>query len=270
MTPTQRHTPTPSAHEPAQSNVPPVMDVTAIQRWLRLGAQDLRRNPWPGLLHGVALVVVGWLLVGMAQDKFWLLAGAYSGFLIVGPVLVTSLYEVSRGQHYGYKVDLWDVVFVWLSFDKRLIGFGGLLALAGVGWVVSSAGLITAFAVMPIHKPMDFLHHVVLAQQGYLFELWLLMGGLLAAPMFASSVVALPMLVSSRASVWQAVLASWRICGAHPGLMAAWAATLMCLVGMGMLTAMLGLVFIVPWLAHASWHAYADAQAWLNAQDGAR
>jgi uncharacterized membrane protein len=27
---------------------------------------------------------------------------------------------------------------------------------------------------------------------------------------------------------------------------------------LGMLSAMLGLVVIVPWLAHASWHAYRD------------
>jgi uncharacterized membrane protein len=27
---------------------------------------------------------------------------------------------------------------------------------------------------------------------------------------------------------------------------------------LGMATAMLGLVVVVPWLAHASWHAYRD------------
>ena len=257
----------PPLPDTAKATRTPTMDLTAIQRWLALGARDLKQNPWPGLLHGATLAAVGWGLMLLATDRFWLLAGAYSGFLIVGPVLVTSLYEVSRGQHFGYKVDLWDVLFVWLSFDRRLIAFGLLLGLAGTGWVVSSAGLITLFADTPIQKPLDFLHHVVLATDGYLFEWWLLMGGLLAAPMFASSVVALPMLVSSRASVWQAVLASWRICGAHPALMAAWAATLISLVGFGMLTALFGLVIVVPWLAHASWHAYADAQVWLDAQD---
>jgi uncharacterized membrane protein len=27
---------------------------------------------------------------------------------------------------------------------------------------------------------------------------------------------------------------------------------------LGMVTAMLGLIVVVPWLAHASWHAYRD------------
>jgi uncharacterized membrane protein len=30
------------------------------------------------------------------------------------------------------------------------------------------------------------------------------------------------------------------------------------LAGVGMLTGMVGLVVVVPWLAHASWHAYCD------------
>ena len=30
----------------------------------------------------------------------------------------------------------------------------------------------------------------------------------------------------------------------------------MALTGLGMLTALLGLIVVVPWLGHASWHAY--------------
>jgi uncharacterized membrane protein len=33
------------------------------------------------------------------------------------------------------------------------------------------------------------------------------------------------------------------------------------LSGIGMLTAMLGLIVIIPWLAHASWHAYQELTA---------
>jgi len=39
---------------------------------------------------------------------------------------------------------------------------------------------------------------------------------------------------------------------------AIWAGLIMLLTGIGMATAMLGLVVIVPWLGHASWHAYRD------------
>ena len=44
---------------------------------------------------------------------------------------------------------------------------------------------------------------------------WLLLGALLAAPVFASTVVALPMLVDTRASVMEAVTESWRAVASH-------------------------------------------------------
>jgi uncharacterized membrane protein len=45
---------------------------------------------------------------------------------------------------------------------------------------------------------------------------------------------------------------------AHPAPLALWAALIMALTLLGMLTGLLGLIVIVPWLAHASWHAYRD------------
>ena len=57
---------------------------------------------------------------------------------------------------------------------------------------------------------MDFLRHVVLAREIGLFEVWLLLGALLAAPVFASSVVAIPMLVDTSVPVSMAVAQSWR------------------------------------------------------------
>jgi uncharacterized membrane protein len=85
-----------------------------------------------------------------------------------------------------------------------------------------------------------------------------MLGGFLAAPMFASSVVALPLLVDKRISVLGAVLTSWRVVMEHPAPMALWAALIMGLTAAGMATALLGLIVVVPWLAHASWHAYRD------------
>jgi uncharacterized membrane protein len=80
----------------------------------------------------------------------------------------------------------------------------------------------------------------------------------LAAPVFASTVVAVPMLMDRPVSVLAAVLTSWRVVLANPLTMAVWAATIASLTLAGLLTAMLGLLVIVPWLGHASWHAYRE------------
>lgn len=229
--------------------------------WLARGWRDLWRCPLPGLLHGLALALFGAALFLGARNHFWLLAGAFSGFLLVGPVLATGLYAVSRALEQGQRPTLRTAVGAWAVRDARMVVFGVLLALAGTGWVLTSASLITGFATAPIDGPLDFLRFVVLAQQGLLFEAWLGLGALLAAPVFASSVVAMPMLLDRPVGVLAAVFTSWRVVLEHPVQMAMWAGLLLGLTLVGFATALVGLVVITPWLAHASWHAYRDLVA---------
>jgi len=225
--------------------------------WLARGWTDLMRCPLPGLLHGLALALFGAALVMLARERFWLLSGAFTGFLLVAPLLATGLYAVSRALERRQRADLAVALTAWKP-EGRLMVFGLLLAFAGTGWVMTSASLITGFAAAPVHNPMDFLRVVVLNDHSHLFEVWLAMGALLAAPVYASSVVAIPLLLDRQVGVLAAVLTSWRVVQAHPLPMALWAALLMGLTVLGMATALVGLVVIAPWLAHASWHAYRD------------
>lgn len=227
-------------------------------RWLARGWADLWRCPLPGLLHGLVAAAFGALLVAVAHDRFWLLAGAFSGFLLVAPLFATGLYAVSCALEQGRPAGLATVLGAWRPRDHRLVLFGALLALAGTGWVLSSAALITAFAPAPVRTPADFVHLVVLADHGHLFDAWLVLGSVLAAPIFVSSVIAIPLLLDRPQGVLTAVAASVGAALLSPLAMALWATLILALTLIGMATAMLGLIVIVPWLAHASWHAYRD------------
>ena len=84
------------------------------------------------------------------------------------------------------------------------------------------------------------------------------MCSLLAAPIFASSVVAMPLLLDRRASLRLAVLTSWQVVVANPLPMAFWAALILGFTLLGLGSLLLGLIFVMPMLGHASWHAYRD------------
>ena len=230
-------------------------------RWLALGAADLWRCPLPGLAHGLASAAFGALLIAVAGQHFWLLAGAFSGFLIVAPLVATGLYAVSRSLQHGEPASLASALAAWRPHNRELVVFGLLLALAGTGWVLTSAALITRFASAPVTDPVAFMKVVVLAPQGWLFEAWLVLGGVLAAPVFASTVVAIPLLLDRPVSVAAAVFTSWRVVMANPLVMALWALLIMLLSALGIATLLVGLVMVVPVLAHASWHAYQDLVA---------
>jgi uncharacterized membrane protein len=227
-------------------------------QWLARGWADLLRCPWPGLVHGGTTALFGLALFWLARDRFWFLAGTFSGFLLVAPLVATGLYAVSRELERGGKPTLGTAFAAWHPRDTRLVRFGLLLALAGTGWVLTSAALITRFAPAPILGPADFLHQVVVHPTSHLFEIWLALGGLLAAPVFASSVVAIPLLLDREVGVLAAVFTSWRVVMDNLLPMALWAGLIMALTLLGMATLMLGLVVVVPWIAHASWHAYRD------------
>lgn len=226
--------------------------------WLARGWADLCHNPLPSLLHGLVLALAGVLIALLAHDRFWLLAGAFSGFLLVAPILATGLYALSRERELQRQPGWRTVLATWRPRDGRLVVFGVLLTFAGTGWVMTSASLITGFAGRPIATPMDFLRHVVLAEQGHLFEAWLALGALLAAPMFASTVIAVPLLLDRQIGVLGAIFTSWRVVMEYPAPVALWAFLIMALTLAGMASAMLGLVIVLPWLGHASWHAYRD------------
>lgn len=258
------------APQPQRVFLPDIKPIALDQplHWLVLGWKDIAQAPLLSLGHGLVMALWGAVLSWLAYDQFWLLAGCISGFLVVAPVLATSLYAMSRAMERGEAMDLQLLVRTWTQWQLTLrlqpdsywslIRFGLLLGLAGTGWVLTSAALITLWSPLPVHTPMDFVRHVVLAKDHALFEVWLALGGLMAAPIFASSVVSMPLLLDRRVSVLQAVLTSWKTVLVHPLPMALWAFLIMGFSLLGIFSLFICLVFVVPMLGHGSWHAYKD------------
>ncbi|MEY3991440.1 MAG: hypothetical protein RIS04_203 [Pseudomonadota bacterium] len=267
----------------APALLPEVRDISFTQplTWLKKGWADMQHTPSLSLFHGFVVAVMGYIIAVIAHDKFWLLASAVSGFLVVAPLLATSLYamscaiEKSRPVNFGLLTRIWTQWQLQLQHQPdsywSLIRFGLLLAAAATGWVLTSSALITLFSPAPIRVPMDFIRYVVLDRDHYVFEIWLCLGGMMAAPVFASSVVTMPLLLDRRIGVLQAVLTSWKAVLRNPATMATWSCLIMGLWTIGVLSIFIGLIFILPLLGHASWHAYrdlVDVEGWPDRMQG--
>jgi uncharacterized membrane protein len=132
------------------------------------------------------------------------------------------------------------------------------LALAATLWVLVSAVLVALFVHAPITGVREFLRLVVVGEGSNLFPLWLALGGLGAAIVFAATVVSVPLLLDREIDFGSALVTSVRAVGENPAPMALWATLIMVLTALSMLTLMLGFLVTIPVIGHATWHVYRD------------
>jgi uncharacterized membrane protein len=226
--------------------------------WLAAGWRDFTRVPLPSLVHGLIVAGGGWAILLVTLREWSLLPGAFSGFVLVGPILATGLYELSRRLAAGEHPTLADALAAWRRGTRPLVSMGLLLALAATTWVLISAVMIALFVQAPFSGIEGLLRHVVLSQSSNLFYLWIALGGFGAALVFAATVVSVPLLLDRDVDFVTALLASVRAVGENPLPMALWATIIMIGTALSLATAMLGFVLAIPVIGHATWHAYRD------------
>jgi uncharacterized membrane protein len=249
-----------SAPAPAPDAPLPVRHVTLAQpkRWLAAGWRDFTRSPLAGLVHGGFVALGGWVVIIFSMRYGWLAPGAFSGFVILGPILATGLYEISRLLNRGESAGLRQAAAAWRRGTAPLVWLGMLLAGLGTLWVLASALLFTLFAPAPLRGPLEFLRYAAVEQGELLFTLWAILGGMGVAVVFSLTAVSPPLLLGRRVGFRQALLTSARAVGENPIPMLLWAVIILVATSASIVTAMLGFFVTVPVLGHASWHAYRD------------
>ncbi len=243
----------PDAPSPAEAI--PVREVPALRPidWVHAGMRDLSRATGPSLMHGLMVVVGGWIISLLALKWWPVLPGAFSGFVLVGPILCTGLYELSRRRERGEPAGFAHVFAAWRRGTRPLVWLG-----LGTAWVLVSALLVAVFVKAPITGTDAFLRHVVFSEGSNLYLLWVMAGGFGASLVFAATVVSAPLLLDRDTDLGTAVWASIRAVGANPVAMAVWATIIMVATALSMATAMLGFIVTIPVIGHATWHAYRD------------
>ena len=236
-----------------------IVSVGRPLRWLARGWRDFTRVPAPSALHGLVVAASGIVILFVTLRHWYLLPGAFSGFVLIGPILATGLYELSRRLAAGVERPTFaHVVRAWARGTRPLVWLGLLLVLAATAWVLISAVLIALFVKAPITGLEDFLRHVVLSQSSNLFFVWVTLGGFGAALVFAATVVSAPLLLDRDVDFTTALMTSIRAVGANPVAMGVWATIIMAATALSMATLMIGFVVAIPVIGHATWHAYRD------------
>lgn len=226
-----------------------------VHQWLSMGWRDLRLAGLPSLIHGFLVSLIS-VIIALLAWYFWpLLPGAVSGFVLVGPIVATGLYGISKRLELDGKPDLSCVLHSWRISSACMLRFTLLILAAATAWVIFSAFMFINYIDYPVTHPVDFLRYVI-TQNDLTFFLWLILGALGSALAFAVTVVSMPLLVERNVNTIFAIRTSIRVVGNNPIIMVYWALIIMFMMGLSFATFMIGFIVLYPLLGHASWHAY--------------
>ena len=227
------------------------LDMGAPLRWLRLGWQDMKRAPGPGLVYGFSLVIFFDLLSWLAWDggNTVALFSLVLAFILAGPVLAFGLYSISRQLEQG-RVPRLGVCLRESRYQLRNeLLFAIVLLVVLLIWA-RAAAMVNIFA--PVDEEAGWLGVVQFLAIGSA------VGSIFAGLVFSISVVSLPMMLDRDTDAITAALTSINAVLKNKGPMLLWAVLIGLLMLLGFATALLGMALVLPLLGHASWHAYRE------------
>jgi uncharacterized membrane protein len=220
--------------------------------WLRLGWQDFRQAPVVSLAWGfISLLIFALVAWGAwAMGRWVLLLSVLSGFIFIAPLMAFALYSVSRQHDLGQKAHFRQTLrAVRKPFSNALV-FALVLLIVFLLWA-------RAGSMVHIFFPSD-----ADAGWGNLLTFLLIgsaVGSVFAFVTFSASAFSLPFIANREVDVVTAVVSSINAVLRNKWTMFFWATLIALFTGVGLLTALLGFVIVIPWLGYATWHGYRAA-----------
>lgn len=227
--------------------------------WLWRGAVDMSHSIGPSLGYGALTVAMGWTLLIFCATHPYFVAAAITGFLLVAPTLSAGLCELSRRRALGQGLTFDDSLEGFVRNSTALFEFGIILAICALVWFVISALLLgPVFHVStPSVSETLYIGFMDSANREQVVA-YVTVGAVLAAFVFAVSVVSVPLIIDRHATAGEAMRASVRAVLKSVPAMIVWSALICALTIVGYAPLLGGLLIISPLLGHATWHAYRE------------
>jgi uncharacterized membrane protein len=194
--------------------------------------------------------------------------------LVLGPISAISLYDVSRKISNGEKPTIGSVLKASIKSNGSCpsIFLSIILMLLAVTWMVISPLIYTVFtagALNIVNPDQTIIQNIVNdfsngTNMGFIiaYSIFTLVLALIA---FMISWFSFPMIHDQDVDPFTAITTSLKAASKNTLVMVPWIIFVGAVVAFGLLTPyFLGLVVIIPVLAHATWHAYEEMIGDIN------
>ena len=234
-------------------------------RWVRLGIRDLVKAPAQSLVYGgtgAALITIVTLLAWFKGSQ-WIMFAMLGGFVFLAPLACIGLYAISaqleRGQPPSIKRSL-KAAFS-RHFANEMV-FAIVLLVIFLVWA-RAAIMVTVF--FPTEGEITTQQLVTFLAFGSS------VGAVFAAVTFSASAFSLPMIMHRDVDSVTAIVTSVNAVLRNKLAMIVWLSLIIVGLLLGIATAFVGLIVIVPVIGYAAWHGYLetiDASAFPRHETG--
>ncbi len=221
-------------------------------RWVKLGISDLVKAPQQSLAYGlvVALMIGIVCLLAWFRGSQWIMFAMLGGFVFLAPLTCIGLYAISAQLERGEEPLMTRSLRAALQrhFGNEMIFALALLVIFLV-WA-RAAVMITVF----FPTDGDATLGELLTYLGF----GSMIGAVFATITFSASAFSLPMIMHRDVDSITAIVTSINAVLRNKRAMIVWLTIVVVSLLIGVLTAFVGLIAIVPVIGYAAWHGYLE------------
>lgn len=221
-------------------------------RWVRLGVRDLLAAPRESMIFGliVGVLIASVSLLAWFRGSQWIMFAMLGGFVFLAPLTCIGLYAISAQLERGERPRLARSLRAAL---RRHIGnelvFALVLLVIFLVWARAAVMVTVFFPTDGTPEPGALLSYLAFGS---------LVGAVFAAVTFSASAFSLPMIMHRDVDSVTAIVTSINAVLRNKGAMLVWLTLIVVGLLIGVATAFVGLVLIIPIIGYAVWHSYIE------------
>ena len=220
--------------------------------WLKRGIGDLMKAPQQSLAYGLAVaLLIGIVsLLAWSQGSQWIMFSMIGGFVFLAPLTCIGLYAISAQLERGQEPLMVRSLRAAL---KRHFGNEMIFALALlVIFLVWARAAVMVSVFFPTDGDPTLRDWVMYLGFGSMI------GAVFATVTFSASAFSLPMIMHRDVDSITAIVTSINAVLRNKGAMIVWLSLIVLLLLVGVVTAFVGLIVIIPVIGYAAWHGYLE------------
>ena len=221
-------------------------------RWVRLGISDLLEAPQQSLFYGLAIALMIGIVSMLAwlKGSQWIMFAMLGGFVFLAPLTCVGLYAISAQIERGQPALM--ARSLRAAFRRHLgnqMIFAIVLLIIFLVWAMAAI-MITVFI------PAD--GELTIRELWPYLSFGSIVGAVFAAVTFSASAFSLPMIMHRDVDSITAVVTSVNAVLRNKRAMVIWLTIIVASLLLGLMTAFVGLIVIIPVIGYAAWHGYLE------------